>query len=86
MRQKEFMTKQRMFGAPNLRHKKKNTQPLVVMVETFRMSAYTPKLFSLVYIINTRRIIVCSMAHLMNIVKLTSDPHYLLSERNFLSN
>ena len=33
------MTKHRMFGAPNLRQSKKNfTQPLVVMVDTFRMS------------------------------------------------
>ena len=32
------MTKHGMFGAPNLRQSKKITQPLVVMVETFRMS------------------------------------------------
>ena len=33
------MTKHRMFGAPNVRQsKKKFTHPLVVMVETFRMS------------------------------------------------
>ena len=33
------MTKHRMFGAPNLRQsKKKFTQPLFVMVETFRIS------------------------------------------------
>ena len=32
------MTKHRMFGAPNIRKSKKITQPLVVMVETFRMS------------------------------------------------
>ena len=32
------MTKHRMFGAPNLRQSKNFTQPLVVMVETFRMS------------------------------------------------
>ena len=35
------MTKHCMVGAPNLRQsKKKNTQPLVVMVDTFRMSAF----------------------------------------------
>ena len=32
------MTKHRMFGAPNLRQSKEFAQPLVVMVETFRMS------------------------------------------------
>ena len=32
------MTKPHVFGAPNLRQSKKFTQPLVVMVETFRMS------------------------------------------------
>ena len=39
MRQKiKFMTKHPMIEAPNLRQSKKITQPLVVMVETFRMS------------------------------------------------
>ena len=37
MRQKK-MTKHRMFGAQNLHQSKKITQPLVVMVEIFRMS------------------------------------------------
>ena len=35
---KRFMTKHLMFGAPNLSQSKKITQPLVVIVETFRMS------------------------------------------------
>ena len=33
------MTKNCIFGAPNLRQSKQITQPLVVMVETFKMSA-----------------------------------------------
>ena len=38
---KKLMAKHRMFGAPNLHQSKKITQPLVVMVETFRMSDFT---------------------------------------------
>ena len=39
---KSVTTKHRMFLSTNLRHPRKFSQPLVVMVETFRMSAPFP--------------------------------------------
>ena len=36
---REFTTKHHIFGAKNLRQQENFTQPLVVMVETFRRSA-----------------------------------------------
>ena len=37
-RRQKITTKHRIFGAPDLVRSKKFTQPLVVMVETFRIS------------------------------------------------